>query len=284
MTTIGLLVTINRRTMRVTDNKNCSNRSNSYLEYRGISSTLDDISRSRAALCASARLSVAQTRDKLCTVYTLLHRSGSRGFISSSMSAETLARGGCCFVAGAARRVSAITFALRFLFSRESTRLLAREIAVRHKSLREANKNEREFLRQVSALPPRRYFCHYVYTHVFFGPLSLSLSLSLSVHVVTTAEEALRTIPFSRIHTTRRRRRRRSTRKLVSRSSSKTGSRFSSVRKDPSLPIYLTSRVADASYRIAFGLGQRSSICLTGKMESRSHRASVSLSVSIARN
>ena len=142
-------------------------------------------------------------------------------------------------------------------------------------SFREANKNEREFLRQVSTLP-LDVISAIMFTHTYSsGVRALFLSLCLRGY---TAAEALRAIPFSRIHTARRR----STRKLVSRSSLKTGSRFSSVRKDPSLPTCLTSRTADASYRVLFGR-QRSSICLTGKMDSLG-RASVSLSVPIACN
>ena len=145
----------------------------------------------------------------------------------------------------------------RFSFFTRSTRLLAREIArnnrgpllllLRFTSRIKERETEREREKERARVRPQRNVSNVIspimFTHTYSSPLVslslslsislyLSLSLSLSVHVARTAKKALRAIPFSRIHNAARR----LTRKLVPISSSRTGSRFSSVRKDPTIP------------------------------------------------
>lgn len=129
----------------------------------------------------------------------------------------------------------------RFSFFARSTRLLAREIARNNRGpllllLRFTSRIKRK-KKERARVPPQRNVSNVIspimFTHTYSSPLvSLSLSHSLSVHVARTAKKALRAIPFSRIHNAARR----LTRKLVPISSSRTGSRFSSVRKDPAIP------------------------------------------------
>ena len=143
----------------------------------------------------------------------------------------------------------------RFSFFTRSTRLLAREIArnnrgpllllLRFTSRIKERETEREREKERARVRPQRNVSNVIspimFTHTYSSPLVslslsislyLSISLSLSVHVARTAKKALRAIPFSRIHNAARR----LTRKLVPISSSRTGSRFSSVRKDPTIP------------------------------------------------